>query len=141
MVNIKDQETGRPEIDRVQLRKLFLESIPPENIQWVQRLLTVSPVSLDLGTYTETGFDLIVGADGAWSTVRPMCTYATTYYSDITGIEMLLSDADTKHPEISEMVGSGSFFSLGDDEGQTLFFQRNGDNSIRVYAFGKRPEN
>ena len=73
---------GRPEIDRVKLRMILLESIPEGVIRWNHRLRKVDD---DLCLYfehgIEKGFDLVVGADGAWSKVRPLLSQKQPFYS------------------------------------------------------------
>jgi 2-polyprenyl-6-methoxyphenol hydroxylase-like FAD-dependent oxidoreductase len=70
-------DAGRPEIDRLQLRQILLNSIPKEKIRWGASLKTVAsgkngaPVLTFTDGSTASGFDLVVGADGAWSKVRP----------------------------------------------------------------------
>jgi 2-polyprenyl-6-methoxyphenol hydroxylase-like FAD-dependent oxidoreductase len=75
----------RPEIDRLQLRQLLLESIPPQKIRWGHGVRSIEK-SADgensvhaegciirfVNGNSATGFRLIVGADGAWSKVRPL---------------------------------------------------------------------
>jgi 2-polyprenyl-6-methoxyphenol hydroxylase-like FAD-dependent oxidoreductase len=140
LVEVKDQDRDRPEIDRVQLRDLLLDAIPEGMIKWNHRVVSASAGTLTFTTHTEPGFDLIVGADGAWSKVRPLCTYVPAFYSGVTGVEMLLRNASSAHPEIGKMVPHGSLFCFG-DEGHNLFFQRNSGDLIRAYAFGRRHEN
>lgn len=129
----------RPEIDRENLRKILLDSVPEEVIHWGAHLNRVSEDSmLHFKSGSEGPFDLIVGADGAWSKVRPLVSDIKPHYSGIGGIELRFSKADKEYPKISEFVGKGSFFCFGDCK--ALMAQRLGDKSIRVYAFGKRPE-
>src|SRR5450432_3199784 len=63
-----------PEIDRTALRDILLDSIEPASIQWNRKLVRVESVKDTKTTYNlhfadgvEVGFDLVVGADGAWS--------------------------------------------------------------------------
>jgi 2-polyprenyl-6-methoxyphenol hydroxylase-like FAD-dependent oxidoreductase len=69
---------GRPEIDRLALRKILLNSIPKHKICWNSSLKRVTsgedgaPVLEFTDGRIATGFSLIVGADGAWSKVRPL---------------------------------------------------------------------
>ena len=75
---------GRPEIDRVKLRLLLLESLPVEVVRWNHRLQKVdADLSLHFDHGIEKGFDLVVGADGAWSKVRPLVTQVQPFYSGI----------------------------------------------------------
>src|SRR6184192_1437881 len=75
--------------------------------------------------------DLLVGADGAWSKVRPLVSEATPFYEGVMFVEIRISDAD-RHPDISALVGPGSMFATSDNKG--LFAQRNAHNNIRVYV-------
>lgn len=73
-----------PEIDRLQLRQLLLNSLPAHRIRWASALQGIertSKIGHGHGAdctlkfadgSTESGFRLVVGADGAWSRVRPL---------------------------------------------------------------------
>lgn len=80
-----------PEIDRLQLRQLLLNSLPAHRIRWASALQGVERTSkIGHGHVadctlqfadgsTESGFRLVVGADGAWSRVRPLvCSHPST---------------------------------------------------------------
>ena len=81
----EDGNADRPEIDRLQLRLLLLDSVPAHRIRWghavrsVERKVIRDNVLNDNGCMihfvngtSASGFRLIVGADGAWSKVRPL---------------------------------------------------------------------
>ena len=70
----KTTSWGRPEIDRTELRRILIESLPEGIIRWGKRLRSVDAedLTLQFDDGTEKGFDLLVGADGAWSKVRPL---------------------------------------------------------------------
>jgi len=139
------RERNRPEIDRVQLRKLLLDSIPPQTIRWGAKVTGVEGPSED-NQWTVTfadgmksePFDLVIGADGAWSKVRPALTQISPYYSGISGIEVRFDSVDQRQPKISKLVGNGSYFAFSDNKG--MLAQRNGDGSIRSYAMMRVPE-
>lgn len=140
-VQILDADTGRPEIDRIVLRQMLLSSLPPSIIRWGKRASRVSVGSVEFEDGSvESGFDLIVGADGAWSKVRPLLTHIPPFYSGISGFDIRLHDVDRRHPEISAMVGRGSLFVFGEEDRQAILHQRNGDGSIRCYLVGSKPE-
>lgn len=77
-------ESGRPEIDRRDLRNLLLNSIPSEKIQWGSQVQSVKrgedgSMSIHLSdSRVFPGFKLVVGADGAWSKVRPLVNYSSS---------------------------------------------------------------
>lgn len=70
--------TDRPEIDRKDLRKLLMDSIPKERIRWGMRVHSLSRDAQGIinihfeGGRSLSGFRLVVGADGAWSKTRSM---------------------------------------------------------------------
>lgn len=71
------QGRDAPEIDRVILRQILLDSIPKDNIRWGHPL-NCTTLGEDghrhlqfLDGTTASGFKLVIGADGAWSKVRP----------------------------------------------------------------------
>lgn len=140
-INIKGVDTGRPEIDRPVLRDMLLASVPDDSVRWGHDLRSVDEDgTLHFENSTERGFDLVIGADGAWSKVRKVLCTVPPFYSGITGLEWWLKDPDHTHPEVSATVGDGSYFSFGDEEGRCLGSQRQGDRSIRTYAFMRKQE-
>ncbi len=143
-----DEETpgeGRPEIDRAQLRQLLVDSVPAKFIEWSSKVASVQPtpdgrfrIIFANGSEDPRKFDFMVGADGAWSHVRPLVTDVLPFYSGISGVEVRFRDVDKVHPEISKLVGQGSYFCLSDEK--ACFGQRQGDGSIRNYAMLRVPE-
>ena len=127
----------RPEIDRAVLRALLLAPLPAGTVQWDCRVEAVivsshGGHSLRLPDRIVGQFDLVVGADGAWSRVRAALTHVRPAYTDVTVVEMWLSDVDARHPAIGGLVGHGSLFALHNGAG--LFAQRNAGGMIRIYA-------
>jgi 2-polyprenyl-6-methoxyphenol hydroxylase-like FAD-dependent oxidoreductase len=138
------QETGdRPEVDRTELRRMLLNSLAPGVIRWGHNLRSVHQTNdgryelLFEHDQLET-FDLVVGADGAWSRVRPLLSSATPMYTGVTFIEFGLDDVDQQHPDVAQLVGHGSMFALANNKG--MIAQRNGHAHIRVYAGMRKPE-
>lgn len=136
---------GRPEIDRAKLRDIFLDSIQPDSIQWNRKLTRVEPTegpnikyNLHFADGVEVGFDLVVGADGAWSKVRPLFTDQLPFYSGITVIELKALEVSAKKEWLCNFTGQGSCFMF--DDGRALICQRNCSDSIRIYAAVRQPE-
>lgn len=139
---------NRPEVDRIQLRGLLLDSLPEGSIQWGHKVRSISPSSEGNGKHeihleTASGnrtqtFDLVVGADGAWSKVRPLLSDTKPHYSTISCLDTRIRSVDTLHPAISKLVGQGTYFACSDKKG--LVGQRNGDGSIRTYVMLQKPE-
>jgi 2-polyprenyl-6-methoxyphenol hydroxylase-like FAD-dependent oxidoreductase len=112
-----DGTGGRPEVPRGELRRLLLESLPPETVQWGRR--ATGARTLDDGRHEVTFADgptvttsLLVGADGAWSRVRPLLSAAEPAYFGTTYVETYLHDVDTRHPATARAVGGGAMFAV-----------------------------
>lgn len=131
-------DRSRPEIDRGVLRDLLLDSLAPETVQWGKRLEAVTggrELLFSDGSSVEC--DLVVGADGAFSRVRPAVSAAQPRYSGITFVEARFEDADIRHPEIAELVGKGS--ARAGDGDRAVFGQRNGNGRVFVYVMQRLP--
>ena len=131
---------GRPEIDRAQLRQILVDSLPEDTIKWNCRLRRVdaNDLSLHFDHGVETGFDLLIGADGAWSKVRPVLTDIEPYFVGLGGYDLFIHDAEKTHPDLHKLVNNGSLFAYSDSKG--IIAQQRGDGTIIIYASGKREE-
>ena len=137
-----DGERAAPEIDRGQLRGLILDSLAPDTIRWGSPGQSVTPLPdgtarLHLGDGTSRDFDLVIGADGAWSRVRPAVSAATPAYGGRTIVETYLDDVDTRHPALAALVGPGTLMAKGG--GRILSAQRNSGGHVRVYVMLDAP--
>lgn len=138
-----DGSGDRPEIDRGDLRDLLLGSLPEGTVRWGAKVASARPlgrgrheVALADGTSFTT--DLLIGADGAWSRIRPLLSAVTPSYTGISFVELDLVDADARHPGCAELVGGGMFFALGDHKG--FLAHRETDGSLHVYTALRAPE-
>lgn len=127
----------RPEIDRAALRGLLISSLNDGSIMWGHKVIAANTLpnhqhQLTFESGSSVVADILVGADGTWSSVRKLVSDAQPTYSGISFVDMFVADVDERHKELSELVGRGSLFALSDSKG--LFAQRNGNGSIRVYA-------
>ncbi|MBL0387452.1 FAD-dependent monooxygenase [Tumebacillus sp. ITR2] len=133
----EDEQGGRPEIDRGTLRDLLLNALDPACIRWGHKLHQAIPredgrheLHFENG-HTDT-VDLVVGADGAFSRIRPLLTDAVPAYTGLSMVELNVRDAAVSHPDLAAFNGRGKLFALGDHKG--ILAQLNGDGGIRVYA-------
>ncbi|MEU6674635.1 NAD(P)/FAD-dependent oxidoreductase [Streptomyces sp. NPDC046925] len=143
MEEADDGDGGRPEVERGQLRDLLLGSLPEGAVRWGAKITGARPlgggrheVTLADGSAFTT--DLLIGADGAWSRIRPLVSDATPAYSGISFVEVDLLDADARHPESAAVVGGGMFFALG--AGKGFLAHREIDGSLHVYTALQVPE-
>jgi 2-polyprenyl-6-methoxyphenol hydroxylase-like FAD-dependent oxidoreductase len=112
-----DGTAGRPEVLRGDLRRILLDSLPAETIRWGKKLTAVAALgggrhelTFADGSTVTTG--LLVGADGAWSKVRPLLSDATPEYTGTTFVETYLYDADERHCATAAAVGDGALYAL-----------------------------
>ena len=149
----KQQKTGekrgsgfsdqRPEIDRADLRQILTESLPEGTIRWGCRVKEISRDGKTFlfadGRIENMGaeFDLIVGADGAWSKVRsclllPAGSPDPVQFSGTGGYELSIpAPASETSPAVSRLVNGGNIFVCA--PGVRLVFQQLSDGSIDVH--------
>jgi 2-polyprenyl-6-methoxyphenol hydroxylase-like FAD-dependent oxidoreductase len=116
-----DGEGLRPEIDRSVLRDLLLASLPASTVAWGHRLTAVEredngDFALAFADGSVASAELLVGADGAWSRVRPLLSPAVPEYVGITYLELELKDVAARYPKLARLVGSGSLFAASDNK-------------------------
>jgi 2-polyprenyl-6-methoxyphenol hydroxylase-like FAD-dependent oxidoreductase len=134
-------EAFNPEIDRGRLRRLLLDSLRPGTVRWGVKLASVAGTAqghtLTFADGTVVTADLVVGADGAWSRVRPLVSPAQPEYSGVTFVDLRIDDVDARHPELAALVGRGSMSAPYAN--RSLIAQRNGGGVVRIYAAVRRP--
>ncbi|MFH9554525.1 FAD-dependent oxidoreductase [Streptomyces sp. NPDC017435] len=132
-----DGTGGRPEVDRGDLRDLLLGSLPDGTIHWGRKVTGTRALG---GGRHEVTFadgsaittDLLIGADGAWSRIRPLVSNAWPAYTGISFVETDLLDADTRHTRSAAVIGGGFFIALGHERG--VLAHRESDGSLHVYT-------
>ncbi|MCV7226571.1 FAD-dependent oxidoreductase [Mycolicibacterium komossense] len=132
----------RPEVLRGQLRQILLDSLPAGAVQWGRKV--ISAQSLGGGAYQLTFGDgstavteLLVGADGAWSKVRPLLSDATPEYVGMSYVEAYLYDVDERHTVAARVVGGGSM--LASAPGKGILAHREPENVLHAYVFLNHP--
>ena len=138
-----DGTGGRPEVPRGELRQILLESLPAGTVRWGHKLTSASPLGDGLhlltfadGSTVTTG--LLVGADGAWSKVRPLLSDAKPAYAGITYVETYLYDSDAHHKASADAVGGGALFALSPGKG--IMAHREPNGVLHTYVALKKPE-
>lgn len=135
-------ELFKPEIDRGQLRTLLLDSLEPGTVRWGSNLAEISgpadgPRHLRFADGSTVETDLVIGADGASSRVRPAVSVAVPEYIGVSFLEAWFFDVENRHADLAALVGQGSAAAADGERG--MFAQRNSGNHIRVYLIQRAP--
>jgi 2-polyprenyl-6-methoxyphenol hydroxylase-like FAD-dependent oxidoreductase len=127
-----DGTGGNPEVQRGELRRMLLGSLPAGTVRWGHKVIGVR--ALGSGRHEVTFADgttattsLLVGADGAWSRVRPLLSGATPEYTGIGFVETHLFDGDHRHPTSAKTVGGGAMMVLEPGKGILAHRERGGN--------------
>jgi 2-polyprenyl-6-methoxyphenol hydroxylase-like FAD-dependent oxidoreductase len=132
----KDDKFGhknhRPEIDRGPLRDILLNSLQPDTVVWDSHILSVEPTAGKWKLIFQNGnqaiADLVIGADGANSKIRPFVTDIKPFYTGITMLEGSIKDAEKTAPNIHKLLKGGKIFAYGNEK--TLIVSSKGDGSF-----------
>lgn len=138
-----DGTGGRPEVDRGDLRDLLLDSLPDGTVHGGRKVTGARALAggrheVTFADGTAITTDLLIGADGAWSRVRPLVSDAVPAYTGISFVETDLLEADIRHPRSAALVGGGFFICLGDERG--FLAHKETDGSLHVYTALKTHE-
>lgn len=138
-----DRGSVRPEVDRGELRRLLIDSLTPGTIRWGHKLTSIrhrAAGGYDL-TFTEGSAahaDIVIGADGAWSKVRPLLTPAEPLYSGTCFVEIALASDDQKSRASVAAIGSGTLMAVA--PGQGIIAHRDADGGVSGYVALNKPE-
>src|SRR6204780_1914483 len=128
---------GRPEVLRGDLRRILIGSLPAETIQWGKKLTGASALGggrheLTFADGTTVTTELLAGADGAWSKVRPLLSDAKPEYTGTTFIETYLHGADERHSAAAKAVGGGAMYAL--TPGKGIVAHREAGDILHTYV-------
>jgi 2-polyprenyl-6-methoxyphenol hydroxylase-like FAD-dependent oxidoreductase len=127
---------------RQDLRTILLDSLAEDTIQWGRTVQSITKSdnqhTLTFADGSRETYDLIIGADGAWSRVRPLLTANEPVYSGISFIEATISDIDNRFPALSASAGHGILISTA--PGKCIMIQRQSHGVLRIYAAVRVPE-
>ena len=133
---------GRPEVMRGELRQMLLDSLPAGSVQWNHKVSKVEAlgngrhaVAFAHGATIETA--VLVGADGAWSRVRPLLSAATPGYIGTSYVETWLHDATARHPASAQLVGGGQMCAPA--QGNSIMAHRERGETLHAYVMLARP--
>lgn len=130
-----DDPYFRPEIDRGQLRKILLVSLKEETVHWNKHFISMDKhndgwllnFKDDLPVYA----DIVIGADGANSKIRPYITDTKAIYSGVTMIEGTIYDAAKHFPVIYKKLNGGKIMAFGNKK--NILIGQKGNGEIGFY--------
>jgi 2-polyprenyl-6-methoxyphenol hydroxylase-like FAD-dependent oxidoreductase len=136
-------DAAAPEIDRGRLRALLSAHVAPGTVRWGHRLTGLAPGGdgtwrLEFAGAPGARADVVIGADGAWSKVRPLLTDAAPEHLGVCFLDARYDDVDRRHPGIAALVGDGHLF-VNDGAGRGIILQRNADGVVRGYLAFRAP--
>ncbi|WP_426112046.1 FAD-dependent oxidoreductase [Pseudomonas sp. DSP3-2-2] len=135
--------SAKPEVDRGALRHLLIKSLPAESILWGRKLVHANRGAEGLHELvfadgsTETA-DLLVGADGAWSRVRPLVSAAKPHYAGTAFIETHLFDGPTQHQASADAIGTGTLMAVA--PGKAILAHHHANGTLHTYIALNKPE-
>ena len=144
LLDMPDTDSGgRPEVDRGELRRILVDSLPPDTVRWGRKLRAASPLDggrhgLTFADGSVVTADLLVGADGAWSRVRPLLSWAKPAYVGTVFIETFLFDGDRRHKASAQVVGGGTMMAVAPGKG--ILAHRHADGTLQSYVALNKPE-
>ncbi|MDQ0593510.1 2-polyprenyl-6-methoxyphenol hydroxylase-like FAD-dependent oxidoreductase [Chryseobacterium ginsenosidimutans] len=137
------EEHFRPEIDRGPLRKILLESLNDGTVVWNSKFQSMQKFENGWELVFENGntvhADIVIGADGANSKIRPFLTPIKPIYSGITMIDATIYNSEIESPKIHQLLKGGKIFAFGGEK--TLIISSKEGGEMSFYTGCKKNEN
>lgn len=132
-----DGTGGRPEVQRGELRQMLLDSLPADSVRWGHKVIDVRPLGAGghevlFANGAAVVTTLLVGADGAWSRIRPLLSASIPEYTGTSCVETYLFDADTRHMASAHAVGGGSMGAPA--SGKAIMAHRERGDTLHSYV-------
>ncbi len=106
----------RPEIDRGPLQSMLLNALQPGTVIWDSHFARLEAKDhgwlIHFKNGTAAYADMVIGADGANSKIRPYLTPIQPVYSGITIVEGNLYEAARNAPQLYDLVKGGKSICL-----------------------------
>ena len=137
-----DSEYARPEIDRGPLRDMLVDALQSDTLVWDSHFTGMSQVDgvwqLAFRNGTSASADIVIGADGANSKIRPFITSIQPFFAGTVILQGNVPDAATTIPAILRLLQNGKIHVFNDEK--YLHVSSKGDGSIDFYLSFKTEE-
>jgi len=131
----------RPEIDRTDLHRLLLGSLAPSTVIWNQNFQALEEQDgrfiLQFAGQPDQVADLVIGASGGRSKVRPYVTAAEPEYSGTFGMQGEILNPQIQCPAFCALVNGGNLLVRG--ERKLLFAHTKADGALHYYLSFRQP--
>jgi 2-polyprenyl-6-methoxyphenol hydroxylase-like FAD-dependent oxidoreductase len=137
-------EHFRPEIDRGPLRNMLLQSLQPDTVVWDSQFVSMEKQGngwqLHFKNKIAAYADIVIGADGANSKIRPYITDIKPFYTGISGLLTVdgIHDPERTAPTIYKLLKGGKIMAFGGEK--TFTVASKGDGSLAFYVSYKVDE-
>lgn len=135
-------EAFRPEIDRGVLRKILLESLDENTVVWNSHFILMEPENHGWKLHFKNGTtefaDLVIGADGANSKIRPYITDIKPFYTGIVMLEGNITNVEKDTPNFNGLLRGGKIMVFGKNKNILAGQKANGEAGF--YASFRAPE-
>lgn len=136
-------EHFRPEIDRGPLRNMLLKSLALETVVWNSHFVSMEKQNggwiLNFKNGSSVYADIVIGADGANSKIRPYLTEIKAFYTGITMLEGNIYNAATAAPNVYRLMNGGKIMAFGKEK--SLLMGSKGEEDMGFYASINTDEN
>lgn len=140
---VSGDQHSNPEIDRGALRKIFLDSLQPGTVVWDSHFISMESLNegwlLHFKNSSSAYADLVVGAEGANSKIRPYVTDIKAFYSGVTMVEINVEDAANAIPAIYNLLNGGKVMAFGNEK--NILGGQKGNGGLGFYLSFKPGEN
>ena len=136
-------ECQRPEIDRNDLKAMFLESLREHTVLWNRKFVSLEEkanggVILHFDNNETVHADLVIGANGGMSSVRKYVTDIKPVYTGTIVIQGEVLIPEKGCSNFAQLANNGNLMTIA--ERKILYTQTKADGSIVYYVSFREPE-